>query len=265
MHIDVKSLNKLQSIGQGKPSLKQFLQIALLPCGQTLYVWGGGWNEEDTGAGSDAVTLGLNPGWKEFFDKQASSYDFHAHRFAFGCGLDCSGYVGWVLYNLLEQESGKEGYVSKASTMAKDLAERGLGTFIPHEKVDHYAVGDIVSIEGHIFICIGECEDTSIVLLHSSPQAGVQISGTVRNGETLCTDQLPSGEEKSEAWHLADKAMKTCFPACSAVFPTKYCDERYRKGSIMRWDLEGEKVIEDREGLSHLAPLNVLEIILSKT
>ena len=51
-------------------SLLGFLQIAVQPVGQTMYVWGGGWNEEDTGAGAEAVTLGVSPAWAEFAAKQ---------------------------------------------------------------------------------------------------------------------------------------------------------------------------------------------------
>ncbi len=30
-------------------TLADFIRTGLIPCGQVLYVWGGGWNEEDTG------------------------------------------------------------------------------------------------------------------------------------------------------------------------------------------------------------------------
>lgn len=50
-------------------------------------------------------------------------------------------------------------------------------------------MGDIVSISGHVWICLGQCEDGSVVLIHSTPNAGVQISGT----------QTRSGNADSEA------------------------------------------------------------------
>ena len=53
-----------------KSTLKKLLQTALQPVGSTLYVWGGGWNEADTGAGEEAVTIGVSPRWKSFFEKQ---------------------------------------------------------------------------------------------------------------------------------------------------------------------------------------------------
>ena len=43
-----------------KSTLKELLLTALQPVGSTMYVWGGGWNEADTGAGPDAVTIGVS-------------------------------------------------------------------------------------------------------------------------------------------------------------------------------------------------------------
>lgn len=88
------------------PTLRNLFENAFRPCGQTLYVWGGGWNKEDTGAGEDGMRIGLNPEWKRFFDENAGTYDYDKHRFEFGHGLDCSGFVGWTLYNTLEEEPG---------------------------------------------------------------------------------------------------------------------------------------------------------------
>ena len=57
-------------------SLEHFLEIAMEPVGQTMYVWGGGWNEEDTGAGVEAVTIGVSDQWASFFEEQDASYDY---------------------------------------------------------------------------------------------------------------------------------------------------------------------------------------------
>ncbi|MDE5600026.1 MAG: hypothetical protein K2I60_00230 [Oscillospiraceae bacterium] len=53
----------------------------------------------------------------------------------------------------------------------------GWGDFTPAKDVKKHHVGDIMSGEGHVYICIGECDDGSIVIVHSSP-CGVQINGT---------------------------------------------------------------------------------------
>ncbi len=45
-------------------SLTDFLRTAMEPVGSTMYIWGGGWNSEDSGAGKDAKIIGVNPNWK---------------------------------------------------------------------------------------------------------------------------------------------------------------------------------------------------------
>ena len=83
-------------------SLTDFLRTAMEPVGSTMYIWGGGWNSEDNGSGEDAKIIGVNPNWKKFFISQGSDYDYKEHRYEHGNGLDCSGYVGWVMYNIFE-------------------------------------------------------------------------------------------------------------------------------------------------------------------
>lgn len=50
----------------GKQTLLNFLITAKAPLGHTMYVWGGGWNEEDTAAGEEARSIGESPRWQEF-------------------------------------------------------------------------------------------------------------------------------------------------------------------------------------------------------
>lgn len=45
-------------------------------------------------------------------------------------GLDCSGYVGWSIYNILETKSNHgNGYVLKAEEMTKTFANMKLERF----------------------------------------------------------------------------------------------------------------------------------------
>ena len=194
------------------PTLKFFLQIALRPVGSTMYVWGGGWNENDTGSGPEACTLGVSPRWAAFAGKQTASYDYRTTRYQIHDGLDCSGYVGWCIYNLLHtplsnanqhsacshpktgdasrncipientahasvDSSSSCGYVMPAHQMAANFAARGWGSFIPRRQIIDYRAGDIMSSRGHVWIAVGQCSDGSVVLLHSSPP-GIQLCGT---------------------------------------------------------------------------------------
>lgn len=113
----------------GQRTLRNFLATALSPIGSTLYVWGGGWNEEDTGAGTEAVSIGLGPEWKSFYDSHGSDYDFDDYRYLIHSGLDCSGFVGWAIYNTFNSTSGGDGYVMGATRMAAEFSRRGWETF----------------------------------------------------------------------------------------------------------------------------------------
>ena len=107
-------------------SLTDFLRTAMEPVGSTMYIWGGGWNSEDSGAGKDAKIIGVNPNWKKFFMSQGSDYDYKEHRYEHRNGLDCSGYVGWVMYNFFEDKNGAgSDYVTNAKNQGKLFAEMG--------------------------------------------------------------------------------------------------------------------------------------------
>ena len=77
------------------------------------------------GARAAARTIGVSPKWKQFFQKQTSSYDYRTTKYQIANGLDCSGYVGWCVYNILNTTNGKAGYVMLAQKMAKNFASRG--------------------------------------------------------------------------------------------------------------------------------------------
>lgn len=161
-------------------TIQKIIDKALLPVGCTLYIWGGGWNTADTGAGEDGRRIGVNPQWKAFFETQNSTYDWKKYRYAWGKGLDCSGYIGWVLYNVFEQEGSCKNYVTKAGETGPFLESKGLGTVKMAEQVIDYKPGDIMysGKEEHVFFVLKQCSDKSLVLLHSSPP-GVQMAATV--------------------------------------------------------------------------------------
>lgn len=62
---------------QSKPihTTTDFLKNALKPVGQTLYIYGGGWNEAQTGSGTEALTLGLSKEYKSILNSDALSSD----------------------------------------------------------------------------------------------------------------------------------------------------------------------------------------------
>lgn len=206
-------------------TIEKLLKTALLPVGNTMYIWGGGWNEEDTGAGPGAVTLGVRPEWAEFAALCDENYNYKEHRYEILNGLDCSGYVGWVTYNLFEKESGNEGYVFSSTETAAKYSGFGWGELL--ESPTEFLAGDIVSMKGHVWISLGMCEDGSVVLMHASPP-GVSICGTgLANGE------------KSQAVELAEKYMTQYYPKWQEKYPDREVGQKYVTGvSVMRWNAE---------------------------
>ena len=228
-------------------SVLDFLRIAVQPVGSTMYIWGGGWNEEDTGAGVEAVTLGVCAQWAKFAEKQTASYNYKDHKYQIHDGLDCSGYVGWAVYNALETENGKGGYVCSSTKMAKDFADRGLGAYIPAAEMKRWLAGDIMSMKGHVWIVVGMCEDGSVLLLHASPP-GVIFSGT----------KLPDGS-KSDAVVLAETIMRRHYPDWFSRYPECARPHSYlTKSSAMRWSSD---VLSDEEGLYHMSAEEVVALL----
>lgn len=228
-------------------SILDFLTIATQPVGNTMYVWGGGWNEEDTGAGIEAVTLGLSPQWAAFAAAQGADYNYKDTRYQIHDGLDCSGYVGWAVYNIMETENGRPGYVCASTKMAQTLAQRGLGEYIPAEDMEVWLPGDIMSMKGHVWIVVGMCDDGSVLLLHASPP-GVIFSGTT----------LPDGSP-SQAVALAQQIMQTHYPDWYARFPDVSRPHSYLTGSsAMRWS---DAMLDDKEGLRSMSAEKVIQAI----
>ena len=234
-------------------TLKKLLKTALEPVGSTLYVWGGGWNKEDTGAGKAAVTIGVSPKWKTFFQKQDANYDYQQTRYQIEDGLDCSGYIGWCIYNILNTKSGKKGYVMKASEMAENFAGRGWGTYKNKNDVKDYRAGDIMSSSGHVYMVVGQCSDGSVVLLHASPP-GVQLCGT----------PSASGKAESRAVVLARTYMKRCYPEYYRRYPNCSRGNSYLTDfHQMRWDLSGNSVMSDPDGYRNMTADRILKNLFS--
>ena len=228
-------------------TIANLLKTAKQPIGQTMYIWGGGWNEEDTGAGVEAVHIGVSSTWAEFAAAQDAGYDYKNTRYQIHNGLDCSGYLGWLVYNVFQQTDGETGYVMKATTMARTFAEYGWGTFTPSGKVTDWEPGDVMSMKGHVWLSLGMCEDGSVVLMHASPP-GVRICGT----------NLADGS-KSQAVALAESYMQTYYPDWYAKYPD--CAETISylsDSSQMRWNAQ---TLSDAEGLQNMGAVQILQFL----
>ncbi len=228
----------------GKRTLYNLLLTAIEPLGHTMYVWGGGWNEEDTAAGEEARSIGESPRWKEFFEMQDSTYNYENTRYQIHDGLDCSGYVGWMIYNVFETTDGGPGYVGKATKMAEEFAGKGWGSYTPASSVTDWKPGDIMSMKGHVWISLGMCEDQSVVFLHASPP-GVILSGTY----------LSDGS-RSQAVELAETYMRTYYPDWYTRYPECARGYQYLTDSgQMRWN----QTLADEEKMQEMTAEEVLQ------
>lgn len=248
----------------GQRTLKNFLAIALEPVGRVLYVYGGGWNLRDTGAGRQALSIGLCRCWEDFFRGQDGSYRYredadpeHSYypqggwnRYCYA-GLDCSGYVGWALYNLFHTKdcdpAAGDGYVGKASEMADSLARRGWGTV---EEGGPSRPGDICSMEGHVWISAGSCCDDSVLLLHSTPSNS--RAGAPGGGVQLSALNPRSTGKACQAFQIADFYMKSRCPDWSRRYETTL--QEYRRYACCRrfsWRVNGE-ILSDPDGYAQM-------------
>lgn len=236
-------------------TIKNLLTTALTPVGSTMYIWGGGWNRADTGAGEDGVRIGLNPEWRAFCKKQKAGYNYKKHKFQFGKGLDCSGFVGWCVYNINKTKNGKpgKGYVIKSEKTAFTYAKYRWGSFKKAKNIKDWKPGDIMSSATHVYIVVGSCSDGSLVVVHSS-QYGVRLCGTPDK----------KGRTKSEAVQLAKKYMKK-YPSWYKRYPSCVKGMNYLTDfNQFRWKMGKGKVMSDPDGYYDKSAKEILKDLYRK-
>ncbi len=229
------------------------------PLGKTLYVWGGGWNAADNGSGETAVNIGLWPEWENYFNRNRQGYSYRPGQSAWRrgerqwrfYGLDCSGYLGWMLYNSVHKGRNASGYVVDAEQIASSLTAYGYGTVTACSPSSTFKPGDIISISGHCYLVLGQCSDRSVLLIHSTPNGGVQVSGTVNGGSS------------SQASRLAQSFMQQNYPAWWASFGGEgrqsVSASAYLNGRKFSWTVNGQ--VGDSAGMQNKSPEQVLNYL----
>ena len=261
----------------GKLTLKNFLATAMEPVGTALYVYGGTWDWQDVNSSNQAMTIGLSQSWIDFFQSQDANYTYknsanpsesyyphNAWNQYYYAGIDCSAFVGWSVYNVMNTEDStvadNTGYVMSATKQAKNFAEvQKWGTWSQEKpfKPDHFQTGDIFSMNGHVWICLGKCEDGSLVILHSTPSdsingqggGGVQINGV-------------GDSENCQAVKLAEKYMSKYYPQWWERYHKVYKSfDSYTKYSgkdagKFSWDLKN--TLADPDGYANMSADEIL-------
>lgn len=235
-----KSMNKWNipyaQPNNGNRTLKNLLRTALVPCGRTLWVWGGG-------HGPDANIMGMPQSWENYFVTHSTpGYQGRMEEVAFYKGPDCSGYMNWVLANTAYTPSNRTGLVLLAEDVARVYSSYGWTRLSgPSDQV--YKPGDIVCMDyGHVWISLGQYEDGSVILVHNSTK-GVQISGT-----------------GGIAHQRAGYYMQKYFPYWP--YPAMLVD--WYKGFMNkgRWITNGSGLLTDPDGIQNMKPDQVLELLL---
>ncbi|MBQ2677778.1 MAG: hypothetical protein IJF96_02575 [Firmicutes bacterium] len=237
---------------KGRSTIKNLLRTGLAPMGSTMYVWGGGWNRADTAAGPTVRRTGLYPDWRKFAAKHMKNYDYTKHLYEIKKGLDCSGFAGFCIYNVMNTKNGKKGYVKKSTWMSKWLSKKGLGSYRSASTVKTHKAGDVMSCKGHVWIAVGDCSDGSAVVMHSSPPA-VSLAGTPSK----------SGKKNSKAVKLARKYMKKYHPGLYRKYPEMvYRDKTFLKRyNRMRWY---KSILSDPDGYRGMSAEKVLADLFSE-
>lgn len=227
-------------------TIRNYLLGALQPVGRALYVWGGGW--------TDSTRKGVSPTWTQWYTSQDSSYDYNDYRdLSVGNrvkGLDCSGFVGWAAYQVMQTQSGVgSGYTVVSGDIGSSYKSRGWGKILTQADLaaSDYTLkpGDVGYNDGHTWIVLGQCADKSLVIVHSTPQAGCQISGT----------PTPSGSYLSSAIRLAKEYMS------QYAGYTKYdyhpsSGNYIRNGNYFRWN---RTTLADPDGYMKKNAAQILE------
>lgn len=272
----------------GTKTLKNFLATALEPVGTGLYIYGGTWDWQDVGSSNQAATIGIPQSWIDFFQSQDASFTYRdkdgkdankdaAHSYYpygewnqyYYAGVDCSGYVAWVLYNTMNTVSGGTGYVEGAKKMAQSCTTRGWGTLTtsfgtPTNHADSdFHPGDIFSMNGHVWICLGTCDDGSIVFMHSTPSDSK--AGQPGGGVQISALNPKNTGKNCEAYRLASYYMAKFFPVWSARYDAvlkgyeDYTSFSKPECGKFSWSLDGANgSLTDPEGYASKTPAQIL-------
>ena len=145
----------------GSKTIKNYLAGALMPVGKALYVWGGGWNDSTRKGLSDTMT-----NWYNKWSANPSGYDYNNYRDLSTSnrakGFDCSGFVGWSAYQVMQTQSGVGyGYTVVSGEIGSYYKGKGWGTIVNQSYLSQNGwelkPGDIGYNDGHTWIVLGQC------------------------------------------------------------------------------------------------------------
>lgn len=207
----------------GSKTLKNLFLAGIQPIGSTLYKWAGGHD-------ADATRVGLNPEWAQAY--ATGSYS---------AGLDCSGYIGWTVYQVMRKFS-----TGISDDMADLYVSYGWGQKAALSRVSKLLPGDIIGTPQHVWMVLGTCSDGSVVIMHSAGTdwGGPQFSGT-----------------GGEAYQLAKTYMSKYSGSKKYTYSNGYIDfmskssYEYNNGVVFRFS---SSVLADPDGFRSMTAAQIL-------
>ena len=149
----------------------------------------------------------------------------------------------------MQSKSGVgSGYTVVSGEIGSYYQSMGWGSILTQANLasDDWTVypGDVGYDSGHTWIILGQCEDKSAVIVHSTPNAGVQIAGT----------PTPSGAYSSQAIALAQKYMSR-YPGFTKYDYHTSSGNYIRRGNYLRWN---RNTLSDPDGYLNMTADQIL-------
>ena len=141
--------------------------------------------------------------------------------------------------------------------MAGALAARGLGRLV--RPPCRFLPGDLFSMEGHIWLCVGVCRDESLVIAHSSPTPSRRM-GSPGGGVQLSAIPACDSRPRCEALGLARRYMSQFsvwsrrYEAVSRPHTLYTVPGTNSNSGLFRWS-----VLRDPEGIRSMTAGQVLQ------
>ena len=243
----------------GSKTIKNYLAGALMPVGKALYVWGGGWNDSTRKGLSDTMT-----NWYNKWSANPSGYDYNNYRDLSTSnrakGFDCSGFVGWSAYQVMQTQSGVGyGYTVVSGEIGSYYKGKGWGTIVNQSYLSQNGwelkPGDIGYNDGHTWIVLGQCSDKSgLEQLEIFKSFGVDLSRVVLSHIDLSADLDYMKRLLDQGVNIAFDTIGKCNyqPDVSrADWLSRLCAEGYDTQIVMSMDITRRSNFADRGGVGY--------------
>lgn len=259
----------------GLRTIKNLLQTAISAVGTTNFIQKGGWNWQGNGSDIQSTTIGVPEEWIEFWqmhpeafqyknadDISKSYYPHNGYNEYHYAGVDDTGFLAWTIYNVMNTESGGNGFVTVSpASFAQSLSlDHALGSW-SNEVLDDgdWHPGDIVSTGEHTWMVIGKHKDGSLVIIHSMANdpykrgengSGPQFSALAKTG--YCQANTYASYYMTTYFTEWAKYYKTSF-----LYYDEYTDFSMKNAGRFRWYLS-DNGLQDPDGYRNMDAEEIL-------